>query len=361
MRQDLRQHVLQFGHNATSYQTLNPDFEHVWVGEAVVGYVRARAWPRGPSVWVAAGAPIGPASSLARAAREFSALASASGARTIWFGVEPGEVDLFPGCTELVVGSHPVWDPRDWPDIIQNHSSVRAQIRRAANKGVVVQEMPAEIASSHPQIRRCLAEWISKRGLPPLRFLTDPHVLDSLGDRRVFVATREDAVVAYALLAPIPARSGWLIEWIIQGQGAPNGTPSLLLDSAFQAITQEGATWATLGLAALSSTAPASSTAPPLPVRALLAWARAHAQRFYNFEGLELFKAKFRPLHWEPIRLVVEEPAVSLRALYALADAFSGQRSPIGLVSQALSNAARDEARLARRLIRSRLSSMRGN
>ena len=361
MSADLRQHVLQYGRNATAYQTLNAGFAHAWIGEAVVGYVPARAWPGGPPVWVAAGAPIGPTHALAGAVSAFDALARTAGGRAIWFGVEPEERALFAGHTGLVVGSHPVWDPRDWAEIVRTHASVRSQIRRASNKGVEVRELSVDVASSSPDLRRCLDEWMTSRGLPALRFLTDPYILHQLGDRRVFAAFQGSEIVAYAALAPVGARSGWMAEWIIQGSQAPNGTASALLDAAFRTLASEGSSWATLGLAALSSTAPASSTAPPLPVRALLAWTRAHARRFYNFEGLERFKAKFRPAYWEPIRLYVDQPRVSLPTLYALADAFAGDRPPVGLVSRALMNAARDEAQTARLALRSRLSSTRGS
>ena len=360
MTRDVRQLVLDHGRNATAYQILNAGFEHARIGEAVVGYVRARAWPGGPPVRVAAGVPIGPEASLAPAVARFDALARAEGGRAVWFGVEPGEAPLFDGHAELVVGAQPVWAPAAWDGLVASHASVRAQIRRAANKGVRVEEWPPDVAARDPGLRRCLDAWLSSRGLPTLRFLTDPLVLHQLGDRRVFVALQPtpggERVVAYALLAPVPARSGWLVEWIIQSADAPNGTPARLLDAAMRAIALAGAAWATLGLAALSSRAPASQPDPPLAIRALLAWTRAHARRFYNFEGLERFKAKFRPEAWEPVRLYADDDAISLQTLYALADAFSGARSPVGLVTRALAGAVRDEAAFAARALRDRAS-----
>ena len=361
MSRDVRQLVLAHGRNATAYQILNDGIEHAHIGDAVVGYVRARAWPGGPPVRVAAGVPIGPAASLAPAVARFDELARAEGGRAIWFGAEPDETALFDRHAGLVVGSQPVWDPRAWDEIVETKSSIRAQIRRAANKGVRVEECTPEAAARHPGLRRCLGDWQASRGLPTLRFLTDPLVLHQLGDRRVFVAVQNapdgDRVVAYALLSPVPAKRGWLVEWIIQSAEAPNGTPARLLDAAMRAIADDGAAWATLGLAALSTRAPPSSTAPPVVIRALLAWTRAHARRFYNFEGLERFKAKFRPEAWEPVRLFSDEDAITLPTLYALADAFSGARSPVGLVTRALAGAVRDEAAFAARALRDRVSS----
>ena len=361
MSRDVHQLVLDYGRNATAYQILNAGFEHAWIGDAVVGYVRARAWPGGPTVRVAAGVPIGPEAALAPAVARFDALARSEGGWAIWFGVEPPERPLFSGHAELVVGSQPAWDPRQWDGLVAAHASVRSQIRRAGNKGVRVEEWAPAAASAHPGLHRCLHDWQASRGLSTLRFLTDPLVLHQLGDRRVFVAVQPsddgDRVVAYALLAPVPARRGWLVEWIIQGAGAPNGTPARLLDAAMRAVAADGAAWATLGLAALSTRAPLSSTPPPVVIRALLAWTRAHARRFYNFEGLERFKAKFRPAAWEPVRLYADQEALSLPTLYALADAFSGARSPVGVVTRALAGAVRDEAAFAAHALRAGASS----
>ena len=45
-------------------------------------------------------------------------------------------------------------------------------------------------------------------------------------------------------------------------------------------------------------------------------WVRAHGKRFYNFEGLEAFKSKFRPDGWEPIARTKQQ--ISMRLLEIL-------------------------------------------
>ena len=81
----------------------------------------------------------------------------------------------------------------------------------------------------------------------------------------------------------------------------------------------------------------------------LLGWVRLHGRRFYNFEGLESFKAKFVPDRWDPLTAITTEPAPTPRTLYAIADAFAGAASPVGLVAHAVGMAARDEALMLRR------------
>jgi phosphatidylglycerol lysyltransferase len=220
---------------------------------------------------------------------------------------------------------------------------------RYPNKGVVVEAWPAERAAGSGALRDVLAEWLAGRGMPSLSFLADPHVLDAPLDRRVFVAGRGGTPVAYLVLAPIPARDGWHVEWVIRRPPSPNGTAALLLDAAARSVAE--ADVLTLGLVPLSTHGPLSAPAPGRAVRALLAWTRAHARRFYSFEGLERFKAKFLPDAWEPLYLLTRGPA-GLGTFWAVADAFAGEQSPVGLVGRALAGAAADEVRAAVRGLR---------
>jgi phosphatidylglycerol lysyltransferase len=71
---------------------------------------------------------------------------------------------------------------------------------------------------------------------------------------------------------------------------------------------------------------------------------RAHGRRFYNFEGLDRFKAKFAPERWEPVYAIANEGRFSARSLHAIAHAFSGG-SPTWLVLRSLARAARTELR----------------
>lgn len=338
----LRRH----GRVASAYQTLTPQFKR-WAdpdSACVVAYADARSLPLGPRTWVAAGEPIGPLADVAGAADRFEAAAREAGAGAFWFGVEsPARLGV--ARTALVIGAQPVWEARSWEERMAQKASLRAQVNRARNKGVAAEEVEREAAASDPALRRILDGWIARRGMPPLAFLADPYSLDHLADRRVFVASQDGQAIAYLILGPIPARDGWHVEWIIRAPDAPNGTSALLLDAAFHAVDPQSLV--TLGLVPLSSQAPASPQAPPLAVRALLAWTRAHARRFYNFEGLERFKGKFLPDAWEPIYLVTPRRRVSLATFYAVADAFAGRRSPARLVGRALADAVASEARTA--------------
>jgi phosphatidylglycerol lysyltransferase len=333
--------VLRWGWNAMAYQILNPGMR-LWFssdGEGVVGYVCANHYR------IVAGAPVCPPERLPETAAEFAADTRRARQRLCYFGAQDRLLDPLtergPG-SALLLGAQPVWNPARWHRILAGKASLRAQLARARNKGVTVR--PSR-DSGEPGLQRCLNEWIERRGLPPMHFLVEWNILPRLLDRRLYVAERGGETVGFLIASPVPLRKGWLIEQIVRGRAAPNGTTELLLDTAICALAEDGAEYVTLGLSPLSRAVP-QRPAPPWTVRPLLAWMRVHTRRFYNFEGLETFKRKFLPEEWEPIYAVTDRPRVSLRTLYAIAGAFGGT-SPVLFIGRALLRSLKQEARWA--------------
>lgn len=345
-----REIVLAHGWNSTCYQILNPGFRRWFspAGEAVIGYVEHGGYR------VVGGAPVCAEALLPSVVAAFEAEAARAGRRVCYFGAETRLETVCRGDDHhaaVLLGGQPVWHPDVWPELIRSHASLRAQLNRARNKEVTVVEWPAERAQNHPELRRCLREWLQTRGLPPLHFLIETDTLSRLFDRRCFVAERRGAVVAFLVASPVPGRRGWLVEQLVRGQGAVNGTSELLLDAAMRAFVAAGSAYVTLGLAPLSRHT-GTEDRNPLWLTLVLAWMRAHGRRFYNFEGLEAFKAKFRPEGWDPVFAVVNEPHVRPRLLYAIAAAFA-DGSPVALVGRALAHAVCDEVhRLTSRVTR---------
>jgi phosphatidylglycerol lysyltransferase len=293
-----------------------------------------------------AGAPVCALDRLDAVFAEFLAYARSRGRRVCYFGAgERLESSLAgnPSWSRVLLGAQPSWDPQRWSEAVAKRPSLRAQFNRARNKNIVVSEWPSKDAENHPALRRCLEEWLGTRNLPPLHFLVEPETLRQLEDRRVFVATRAGReVVAFTVFSPVSARNGWLVEQIVRGRAAPNGTAELLIDSAMRAVGDSGSSYATLGLSPLSQRGGFPSPRLPMWLRLVLEWVRLHGARFYNFGGLETFKAKFNPQLWEPIYALADSPRFSARDLYAIAGAFSGG-APIRLVLVALLRAARSE------------------
>jgi phosphatidylglycerol lysyltransferase len=343
-----RELVLQYGWNATAYQILNPGIAH-WFSaakDAVIGYVRRSG------VRVVAGAPVCAPERLRDVALEFAADARARGDRVCYFGAgarleETLRRDGARGTVGL--GAQPSWDPRRWGAIVARRGSLRAQLNRARNKGAVVMRWSAERAENSPELARLLGEWLQGLGLPPLHFLIETDTIALTRDRRIFVAARGGIAVAYLVASPVPARRGWLIEQIVRGRGAPNGTSELLIDAAMRALSDEGAEYVTLGLAPLSRQSHWADPTVPGWLRLVLRWVRAHGRRFYDFDGLDRFKTKFAPEAWEEIIAIDDRATFSMRALWAITAAFGGG-SPVTLFARTIARAIAQEARwLARR------------
>ena len=339
--------VLHHGWNATSYQVLNPGLD-LWFaedGDAVVGsarYGRTR---------IVAGAPVCAAERLDAVAQEFERAAAANGERVLFFGAGARLERIYRARANsrlVSLGAQPVWDPAGWDAIVRRKASLRAQLHRARNKDVSVSEWPAERANRSGALKGVLHEWLATRGLPPLGFMVTPDLFGRLGDRRVFVAEQgsRGRVVAFLVATPVPARRGWLVEQWPRARASPNGTTHLLVDAAMRAFAADGSRYATLGLAPLSVHGRPAGRDEPAWLRWTLAWVRAHGRRFYNFAGLEAFKASLQPDEWEPIHAISRGPRFTPAMLHAVAGVFSGG-SPEWFVGRAIASGAIQEVRRA--------------
>jgi phosphatidylglycerol lysyltransferase len=320
--------VLEHGWNSTSYQILNPGISRWFSKDAVVGFVSSKG------VRVAAGAPVCALDDLPQVAAEFENDAAGNNERVCYFAAESRLESVFadsPSHSMVLLGAQAVWDPGEWAQVVAGHKSLRAQLNRARNKNVAVAEWPAAKAHNDPRLIDCLHNWLAMKGLPPLHFMVEPDTLGRLFDRRIFVAEREGTVVGFVVLSPVATRNGWLFEQFPHAPGAPNGTVELMIDSAMRVLADDGYDYATLGLSPLSVRAEVAPVENPLWLRLLLAWLRKHGQRFYNFDGLDAFKAKLQPGRWEPVFAVSNEKNISPRTLYAILSAFS-KNAPARLV-----------------------------
>lgn len=333
--------VMRYGWNATAYQIVNPGIDH-WFsadGDAVIGYVEFAG------IRVVAGAPVSSPERIGEVVDEFESSAVAHRRGVCYFGAEGRLESLLRGSSMhsmALLGTQPALNPASWIEKANSYPSLRAQFHRAENKGVTVREWSAAEATGSPRLRAVLDIWLAGRGLPPLHFLVEPSTLERLGDRRVFVATRtvehgkeRDQVLAFSVLSPVPARNGWLVEQFPRIPDAPNGTIELLLREAVNAIAVDGADYLTLGLAPLAMRDVIPHDAEPRWLKLALRLTGAHGKRFYNFTGLEQFKAKFQPDIWEPVYAIQRGSSVTPRALYAIAGAFASE-PPIALVARAI-------------------------
>jgi len=342
-----RELVVRYGWNSTCYQILNPGID-LWFassGRAVVGYVVRKG------VRVVAGAPVCSENDLDKVVDEWEEVCLQARHKVCYFGAEGRMRRCLAGRSSYAtvsLGAQPNWNPQNWVAIFDKDKTLRGQRSRAANKGVSVREWNGQEASVSADLKKCLREWLLTRGLPAMHFLVEPETFAHLDDRRVFVAELRGKPVGFLVLSPVPERSGWLTEQFPRGKGAPNGTVEILMDTAIRAVAESGAQYVTMGIVPLSLHGSPDLGPNPPWMNLLTGWVRAHGRRFYNFDGLDNFKSKFRPQEWEPIYVISKEDAFSFRTLYAIAAAFS-DGSPIWAVTRGLGRAAAQELRWLRR------------
>lgn len=319
-----REIVIEHGWNTTSYQILNPGIE-LWFSathRAVVGYSRSGR------VLMVAGAPVCALGVLASVCDEFEAFARRRRQRVCYVCAEDRLRLVFaqsPHHSTVGLGAQPCWNPNAWPEIIRHQASLRAQLHRASNKGVVVESIAAAQGGVNAGLRDVLRQWLDARRLPPLHFLVEPNVLDGvLTDRIILVARRRGTPVAFLVASPVRARGGYLVELLARSHDAPNGSSELLIDAAMRRFAQEGCRYVSLGLVALAHAADKEIQKNPAWLRGLMYFTRAHANRFYNFRGLEQFRVKMSPEVWEPVYAISNEPRFSTGTAYAVGAVFSG-------------------------------------
>ncbi len=333
--------VRSWGWNVTAYQILNPGFSF-WIDprkDAVVGYVERHG------VYVVGGAPVCPAERLNEVMAAFERHAQAHERGVLYFCAEERLAELAatdPHRITFPIGAQPLFLPAELLNVFADHASLRAQLHRTHNKGVEVVEADTMDATLRAQLDRCLVQWRAKRGLPALHFLIESNTLDNLEDRLLLVARRGGVALGFITVTPIPARNGWMIEQIVRGDDAPNGTAELLIHAATEALTERDAALVSFGLAPLAQRTAAAADQSPGWLRGLLSALRSHGRRFYNFEGLETFKAKFQPPYWAPVYASLGPNCTLPRGLLAIATAFSGTRLR-WFIPQTLARAARRE------------------
>ena len=318
-----RELVLAHSWNPIAYQILNPGIQHWFTSQkdAVIGYVTCNR------IRVVAGAPVCSPGRTAQVVEEFESEATRSRERVCYFHVGPRFTGVVKDSVQhsiAAIGALPYWSPLGWPAIVKSHSSLRYQISRARNKRITVTEMPAHIAAESLDLREIRRQWLSRKHLPPLHFLIEPDIFGELSDRRLFVATRNDKVIAYLMCSPMPNRDGWLFEQWAHSAGAPLGTSEFLVHAAMSAFAQENCREVTMGLVPLSERVLELGVPGPLWLRSLFRFMRLTANPLYNFKGLEHYKYKFRPDYSEPVYAVVNDKNFHLVNVFAIAQAFAG-------------------------------------
>lgn len=313
-----RRFVLRHGRATSAFQSLKPEFSFAFDEEleSCVAYVDTGA------AWVAAGPPLAEPERAPLCLERFSRRARDAGRRVCFLGLEREQAGRL-GMGALRLGDEPYWQLADWERTLARHRGLESQLRRAARHGVRVRAASSLELTPGSATRRALEalvdDWLARRPLPPLGFLARVRPFDFLNDRLVTLAEHEGRIVAFASLVPVPARRGFLLENLVRA-GCPNGTSELLIARSFEEARGRGADFVSLGLAPLRE-----------PDEPLLEWLRRLGRPLYRFDGLQAFRERLHPSHWEEYLLAHPQEITRLTALYDVLSAFVGGWRRFGL------------------------------
>lgn len=316
------------GWNVTSFQSLEPGYSYWFFdNQAFVAYVDTG------HAWVAAGAPVAPTRMFTEVADAFVDAGLRQGRRVVFFATEARFVAQT-ALRSFVIGEQPTWNTETWNLTLCRVKSLRAQLRRARAKQVVVSRVEVREQQWLPMTQRqdleqLITRWQTTKSLPPLGFVAAIHPFASFEFRRTYVAKHVERVIGLASVVPVYARNGWFIEHLLRCPDAPNGTAELLFDAVMRDAAAGDQHFVTLGLCPLFG-----------PVNNWFKVARRLGELLYSFHGLHAFKSKLCPQVWSPVYLSFPRQQNAAWALYDSLVAFA-QGGLLEFAMRALARSAR--------------------
>jgi lysylphosphatidylglycerol synthetase-like protein (DUF2156 family) len=312
-----------YGYNAHSLVSIAPGAS-AWTMPGIDGAIIYNEFNR---VWLAAGDPLARPEDVTALARGFVAAAHQAGRLAAFvpathrFAHEATTL----GLSAIKIGAAPYIDLTTWESRGNRGKKIRAGVNQARRAGVrveVVQDLDDKLKTEAADL--CLSWLKSRRTATSFGWLLALDPFLRAERKRLFIARdKQDRLVGLLAASPIPTRNGWYLEDVVRQPDAPRGTAELLIFYALGEFQSLGASLATLGTAPLAKDGDddLSTRDHPLLERALLSTAM-RLSRFYNFDGLRRFKAKFVPSWWESEYALVQHGAmVPTKVAHALLQA----------------------------------------
>lgn len=271
--------------------------------EAFVMYGRIRC------SWIAAGDPVGPASSLAGMVRSFADAATAASAWPAFYKIVPANIGLYLESNFLVgkVGEIARVPAGGFALDGARRRRLRRSQRQAREGGVTVEIIPA--GGSGPIMRDLAAvsgDWLRQQRGREKGFSLGSFRPDYVNRFPAVVARAGGSVVAFATVWSSEAKRQLEVDLMRSSSGAPPGTMHALLVDLIEWAGAQGYDSVSLGMSPLAGVS-------PLGEGGRMRWLRRSVTRFsgrfYSFAGLREFKQSFDP-EWEP-RYLASSPGIA--------------------------------------------------
>ncbi len=213
------------------------------------------------------------------------------------------------GLLTVRLGSTPYVHLRDWPQTGNAGAGVRQAVNRAKRDHLIFTRRPQNSEQEGPsaadsvvwrnEVRRLCEGWLrSRRARTAFHWIFQLDPLGFPGYRQCFEARREGRLVGLLAVSPLRGRDCWYLEDILRSEDAPASTSTALVAYALNALRAEGVNMATVGGVPLARER-GWDTHEVTPLERLAYRLRPLLSLMYSFDGLETFKRRFGPAHWE--------------------------------------------------------------
>jgi uncharacterized protein (TIRG00374 family) len=272
---------------------------------------------------VSLGDPIGPARDAESAIRGFLDFCRQNNWMVVFAMTESDYLDVYrrAGYVHMCLGHEGVVDLTTFTLKGNIHSNFRKRFHRLTREGYRVEICEPPLSDSVlRELRQISDEWLAMTRAEEKRFFLACFEDDYVRQERVaLVYTPEGGISAFANLAPEYQRKGLSIDLMRHRQKFESGTMDFLFVSLLFWAREHGYESFNLGLSPLFGV----GTRPDASLMDRILNLIYEHTNFYNFKGLNGFKAKFRP-YWTPLYMVFPGWGNLLRCGLALAKANSG-------------------------------------
>ncbi len=262
-------------------------------------------------VAMALGGPVGDPADLAAAIAAFETECDRNGWIPAFHQVgEPDRAALEAAGYQLEqIGSEAIVDVQGFSLEGSHWKKIRSSLSMLHRDGIRIEELahPIDVATMG-ELEAVSQAWLASSGHRERTFTLGQFSATYLEQTRVLVARRGDGrIEAFVNIVPLYASSVGTFDLMRRRPDSANGVMDGLFVAMIERFRDEGLTGMNLGMAPLAQVPDAGLVGKSLNEL------RVRGDQWFNFQGLEAFKEKWRPA-WEPrflaYRTVAELPAV---------------------------------------------------
>ncbi len=188
---------------------------------------------------------------------------------------------------------------------------IRSARNQALKDGVTVcewnlKETNQDLAKKN-KLEHVLNGWKAQSVLQLEGFLLTIDPFKELPGRKLFVAEKNNTVVAFLLATPVENKVSYYFEDLIYTPSAPNGTTELLTLTAFQTLKDLGFKEVSLGVVAINNLSLIDNQNRFYDF--CMDAAKFIASFFYNSSGIELYRKRYQPVRWDDVFVALRSEA----------------------------------------------------